>query len=995
LISQTLSNPLNTQGTVTYTVTPIVTVSPTLQCPGIPVSTTITIQPVPTVFFNPVSDTICSGQSSVPVNLGSNVTGVNYSWSANAPSGVGGMNPNPTIGVSNPIPSFTLTDTTSAPLNTIVTANAIINGCPGPSSNYSITVHPLPVPSFTLAAVACVNTSVPFNNTSSGGSTYLWNFGDGNFSTLFSPLHVYTSQGTYTVTLVVTSAAGCVDSITDNIIIIGPPVPYFTILPDSGCGPLTVQFNNATTGFNTSYDWNFYGGVPGTSNLQTPPPVTFPSGILNDTTYAVTLVAYNVCDTISYTDSVLVHPSPVAGFGMNVNSGCSPLTISFNNTSYGLPTSYFWDFGDNTTSTDMNPPPHVFTATTTVQTYIITLTATNQCGSDVFTDTLTVYPNTVTAFFNTNPDFGCSPLTVNFTNFSTGATVYSWNFGDSTYSNLTSPTHVFTHNNGTSTPQVYTVMLAANNGCSYDTIYQQVTVYPQPNLSMNINPTDSVCANSLVQFFNTTTDQLSSISWDFGDGTTSSLTNPTHTYSSAGTYIVTMYGIGAAYACPDTIRDTILVIDLPVAQVSASPASGCEDLVVTITNLTTGATGHQWNFGDGNTYGTSSPTHTYQNPGTYTITYVAFNNAGCTDTATLQVVVYPAPIANFELSQDTFCIGTGTITLTNFSTGASGYSWNFGPFGTSSQANPQFSFSNQPPGIYPVTLTAQTSFGCTATVTKNFEIFQPPVADFVVPDPIACEGEFVQFTNLSTNGISYLWDFGDGITSTSANPLHAYQNSGLYTVQLIVVGLGGCIDSIQLSNPISVYESPDASFTYTTDPNPENYGTVIFTNGSVGASSYIWEFGDGNSSTLQDPIHQYLNYGYYDVMLIATNDFGCKDTALETLTVPYFCGLQIPNAFMPNTAIEKVNVFWPQGRGLGRYHIWVRDAWGNLVWESNKLVDGIPSEWWDGKGPDGLIYPGDVYVWEAEAMCIDGTPWPGQVRDGGPPKRAGTVTIIK
>jgi PKD repeat protein len=655
-INQLLNNTGTFLSSVVYTITPSANL-----CPGLALTSTIYVEPVPNVVFTPSADTVCTGYSSQAITLSSAVSNVIYQWNT-VSNGVN--NVSPSSGNTNSVPSWllNLANPTGPVGNVTITANATINGCPGPNYNAIITVNPLPTPQISAPAIGCFNVPILFTNNTLNGQGYLWNFGDPNSSTntslLTSPTHVFSDTGSYTITLVATSAAGCVDSITHNILIVDKPEPLFTTLPDSGCGPLQVQFVNNTDEHNVavSYNWIFQGGAPPTSTLSNPPPIIFQSGILNDTTYSVQLTATNLCGSRTSTDSVLVLASPVAQLGMSVNSGCSPLTVSFANASYGLPTSYLWIFGNGNTSTSTIPPPQLFTADSTIETYIIMLIATNQCGSDTMMDTLTVYPNTVNSFFNTNPAYGCGPLTVSFTNFTTGATVYSWNFGDGNVSNATSPTHTYAAPIG-SVPDTFIVMLAANNGCSYDTSYYPVVVWPQPELSFIASP-NPVCAGDTISIVNTSPDALSGISWSFGSSSisNSTSTNPIVVYPNPGTYTITMIGVGAAYSCPDTILQTVQVVALPDAQVSVTPTSGCEPLTVAFNNSTSGAIGHQWNFGDGNSSSLISPSHTYLNAGTYNVTYVAFNSANCTDTASLQVVVHPRPTADFDLSQDSSCI---------------------------------------------------------------------------------------------------------------------------------------------------------------------------------------------------------------------------------------------------------------------------------------------------------------------------------------------------
>jgi PKD repeat protein len=199
-----------------------------------------------------------------------------------------------------------------------------------------------------------------------------------------------------------------------------------------------------------------------------------------------------------------------------------------------------------------------------------------------------------------------------------------------------------------------------------------------------------------------------------------------------------------------------------------------------------------------------------------------------------------------------------------------------------------------------------------------------------------------------------------------------------------------------VQNAVSVLNTPVASFNYIKDPDPYNYGLVHFTNGSTGGMSYNWDFGDGTTSPLINPSHQYQNYGEYIVTLIVTNANGCADTVTQIIYVDYFKGLFVPNALTPEDGPEDVRHFLPKGRGLKKYRLEIFDGWGNLIWYSDKIVDGIPTEGWNGTRIDnGVLLPQDVYVWKIRAEFLDGSLWEGQEREGGRKRNTGTITLIR
>lgn len=238
-----------------------------------------------------------------------------------------------------------------------------------------IVVGSAPTASFSFNVVG--NTA-NFTNTSTFANSVLWNFGDGTTSTLANPNHTYTATGSYTVTLTVTNDCGTANFQQNVVISVVPPTATFTLSATSGCAPLTVQFTNASTGNPTSFNWTFPGGTPGTSTAQNPTVVYNAAG-----TYSVQLTVSNAAgsNTASLNQLIEVGAEPSALFFFTANQ----LTVDFDNNSTGA-TSYEWEFGDGTTSTEASPTHSYANAGQ----YNVTLTATNECGFSASTQTVNV-----------------------------------------------------------------------------------------------------------------------------------------------------------------------------------------------------------------------------------------------------------------------------------------------------------------------------------------------------------------------------------------------------------------------------------------------------------------------------------------------------------------------------------------------------------------------------------------------------------------------------
>ena len=278
------------------------------------------------------------------------------------------------------------------------------------------TVHPLPSVSFSYNPIICQGVAETFTNTSTFVASSQWDFGDGATSSSFSETHIYSTPGFYDIQLIVTSPFGCIDSLTQSVEVRSAPFSEFSIAIDSACGPVVTTFNNVSSGSGLSYNWQLGNGQ--TSSSFNPGTQSYGAASGIDTTYYVQLSVTNNCGSSTYLDSIIAMPQPIAFFGTNVNSGCSPLALSIANLSSGLPDSYFWDFGNGITSTSSaNLIQETFVTGSTPTVYTISLVVQNECGLDSTSHIITVLPNTVTAFFNSSVTSGCENLTVDFTQY--------------------------------------------------------------------------------------------------------------------------------------------------------------------------------------------------------------------------------------------------------------------------------------------------------------------------------------------------------------------------------------------------------------------------------------------------------------------------------------------------------------------------------------------------------------------------------------------------
>ncbi|MBY0479470.1 MAG: PKD domain-containing protein [Chitinophagaceae bacterium] len=653
------------------------------------------------------------------------------------------------------------------------------------------------------------------------------------------------------------------------------PVANFSATPQNGCSPLIVNFSDLSTGNPTSWQWDLGNGV--TSTSRNPSTIYTSPG-----TYSVILTVTNAggSNTLTRTNYITVSAPPVPEFTANVTSGCFPLRVQFTDLSdpgFGPITSWSWAFGNGATSTLQNP----FYTYTTSGTFFVSLTVTNSAGC---TKTIVkpAYINVsqgVVADFNFSTPQNCKPPeTISFTNLSSGppTLTYQWDFGDGNTSTLQNPTNTY----ATAGPFTVRLITTSSQGC-IDTIIK-TNIVQLNNFQPIIGSPDSACINAPISMQNLSVPLPPNSRWDFGDATTSTLTNPVKSYTATGTYTIKL--VNTFNGCSDSITKTIIIRPRPTAAFNSPDTISCRaPHTVNFQNLSTGAISYQWDFGDGNNSTAVSPAHTYTTTGNFTVRLIATNASGCSDTSTrIAFVRIQRPILNPIIDPAEGCERLNVQFYPNSTSLDSivSWFWDFGNGNTSTLRNPTNMYDS---GSYAVRLRIVTTQGCIDSIRyDSVRVGKKPTAAFSAVPLNVCAFAPVQFTDLSTgNPNQWSWDFGDNNTSSARNPTHTYQDTGLFTIRLIAFN-NRCPDTVSITNYIRVLP-PIARFRYGVNC-AVNKRQVQFTDMSVVPTGWTWNFGDGNTSTAQNPSHTFASLGTYTVTLTVTNG-SCTHQLSQTITL--------------------------------------------------------------------------------------------------------------
>jgi len=653
------------------------------------------------------------------------------------------------------------------------------------------------------------------------------------------------------------------------------PTPDFSASTVAGCGPLSVAFKDLSTGSPFSWTWDFGNGQ---ISSQQNPSMTFS----NPGTYTITLIVKNSSgiNSIQKTDYITVYPYPTANFSGNLPGGvgCVPTNASFTDLStpgQGSITSWQWDFGDGTASPSQNPS-HTFKNTGY---YAVSLTVINSGGctnKTIRNRFIRVVPGIQPDFTWSQSSASCSaPYDINFINQTSGPgnLTYNWDLGNGTpISTQLNPSTNYTANSST-----VKLSVTSDLGCSATTTK---TVNFQGNLPVITAP-DTACVNTAVNFANGSPQALSS-SWDFGDATTATGANPDKSYMVSGSYTVTL--TNTYPSCTASSTKTIVIVNAPSATFTADKLTACASpLTVNFSSLLTGATGWQWDFGDGSSATTEKPQHVYNAIGKYTVTLTAATARGCSGTLSVPNYIRispPSVTLNANSIHGCTNIPINPIPVIDAVDGVQTWQWT-APGATpssSTAASPAFTYSF--PGNYNLTLAIKTRGGC--TFTGNFPgavLIGDKVAPvFSADKQISCAQTPITFSSTSAPVDTWLWNFGDKGTSTSGPTTQRfYQDTGFFNVSLTVTNHGCSLTHVE--QKYIYINAPIAGFKYKivacNDPLTMQFIDTSTLDPTKPPPTYEWNFGDGSPPDFTaNPIHHFSTPGIYSVNEIVNNG-GC------------------------------------------------------------------------------------------------------------------------
>ena len=764
----------------------------------------------------------------------------------------------------------------------------------------------------------------------------------------------FVNRGIYRVRLIIQdNITACETTDEVQIKVYEKPVPVFTATRVCEGQVTSFTENSTLNPINGESmvlkEWDFhYDGVTFTKDPAFDNQSNFTRSLGAAGLYSVALrvtADQNACSDI-FILPVQVDAIPNASFTPDILSGCSILTVNFTNTSVsGQPDGidrFVWEVDEKqglgflpvaiqrpSDPGFSNLFTHDFENATAANTlfdvrlHVITVNGCERISAPV---TLTVFPGTRSGFISTNYSpfkDNCSPQTVNFSvdsqTQSLNPTDYTWKISDSngpisSTSTGTTPSFGYTFSNGTQALKDFFVTLntTLSSGCFGDST-RTIRISPVPSSVFTVDTLAFDCKIMRIRM-SAAQKGLPQYHW-----------------------VIQENGV--------TISDATSTMDIIEFQFNR-PASTSTDLSVQVTLDTK-------------------------------------NFANCVSVFSSQAASVPrqdAINASFTADPAIQSLPGSAVTITNTTLpGPWQYLWDFGDESTSTVSDPTLSHTYVTYGTYVISLKV-TNGVCVETQTQTVIIEAiPPVVDFAYDPASGCIPLTVKFTNLSkfADAGSYVWEFGDGEgTSRAIDPSYTYYQPGTYSVTLSASNITGQTVKVTKLMIIEAFARPQADFAV----KPLLLyipGDILYTsNRSFGATTFLWDFGDGFSSNEVQPQHTYKTEGAFDISLIAISIQGCSDTTVMASAVSVQKGGQvlIPNAFSPNVGSAgpgglsngKNDFFLPLTRGVVEFELLVFNRWGELLFESRD-----PNMGWDGYY-NGKLCAQDVYVYKLTAMYENG-----------------------
>jgi len=901
----------------------------------------ITVNPSPTAAFT-VSGNACVGANATVTFTGQQIAGATYSWDFDGGNIVAGTGAGPYQINWNNAGNKTISLTVTA------------NGCSSQPVTQTLTVFAIPTSTFSLPANICAgaNASISYTGSAGPGATYNWNFGSGtiNSGANQGPYQVsWNNAANADVTLTVTEN-GCVSSVSTQSITVNPiPTANFST-PAGVCIGQNATITYSGTGqAGATYNWNFGSGTIASGSGQGPYQVNWLA--MGNQTVSLTVVQ-NGCTSTSFSQTVQIYDTPSPDFTITP-AVCpnEPATITYtgSGTSNGV---FNWNIGGGSGSPLNGPGSFDVTFSNSGQQEISLTVAENGCESVTNSQSITVHPIPTSTFTTSGPACENEPFTLNYTGNALPNANYNWNFNGVT---IVSGNGAGPYTLSASAAGTFNFTLSiTQNGCLSNVTTVNQTINPIPTSLFTF--ASPICLNQSSQMnFNGTNAAIgATYTWEIEDQNTISSTNNSinPTWNTAGTKIVTLTVNSLGCQSVPTSHQ-IVVNPLPIvdAGIDKQSCSGIPEQLGTV-NTTPGNT-YLWTPATGLTNPNSAQTEVLINNNSnaplnniYTLTITDLN--GCIASDQVVFTTINKPVVNFAAPAGQ-CFEGNSFNFTangNFSNTAQ-FIWNFGINSSvpSSNLRDPSGINFSITGAHEITVMINDN-GCESDLFSGvINVFEEPLAAFEAINIEGCRPLQVEFINNSVGpgNLSYVWHYGNFVTSNAVSPKYVYNNAGTYDVYLVAITANGCRDTVRVEDLVSVYPTPTAIFTINKDEVTMIDPTIRVTSLSINTDDCYYYFDSGDDYEECNFLHTFSDTGNYILTHIASNQFGCIDSVSRLIKVTLGYRIYIPNAFTPNN--DGLNdVFQVYGDGIEDFHIMIFNRWGEMLYQSYDIESG-----WDGK----------------------------------------------
>lgn len=695
-----------------------------------------------------------------------------------------------------------------------------------------------------------------------------------------SPVYTFTTAGNYNLSLITASQFGC----RDTVLIPGAvragtqPAAAFSADILNTCASTIINFTDLSVGNITSWEWEF--GDQAMSVDKNPVHVYEDTGWMP---VLLTVRSFGCADTASNGNYIYIKPS-VARFKPLLD--CStPYKRTFSNLSKGA-TRWQWDFGDGTLSNEFSPV-HIFPRPGI---YNVTLFTWNDSTGCQYSSTKTIQIIDVQTDFSAVDTSVCINESVVFNVVPHPAvTSYNWNFGDENYlrTTVTQAQHKY------SLPGSYTVTLVMRDtlGCT-SVISKSGYITANGVKAKFAAPASYVCLNTPVNFIDSSilyNTVVKKWEWHYGDGVVDTLYAPpfSHSYAVTGKYYPYIK-LTDSLGCTDTFRFAV-----PIRAERISPFFFTSDSIACprrsikfVCPYSTPGITYRWDFGDGETSAQQIPFHAYTNEGIYTVKLRISRDNGCTDSMILtNAIRIKQTKAIFTISDTFTACPPLLVNFTGHSQNALAEYWNFGDSTYANTANPSHFYTY--PGVYKAVLVAKGPGGCADSIYKHITI-NGPRGTIMSDRRFSCVPYNYNFTAFTENTVSYVWDYGDGVTQsgTDSTVRHTYPDSGKFIPKIILTDANGCrVPVVSKDTLTNIFVQPafTLSDSVVCSNTPVSFTNTTRSNDSL--SVFVWHFGDSSFSSQPNPAHQYPSTGTFYPSLAVTSANGCTGSASATLPV--------------------------------------------------------------------------------------------------------------